>query len=60
VLLISLTRVSAMLSKVGNSSARGAVRRGLMVLIPSIVIESMLALPPATDRFPPLSISTPG
>jgi len=41
VLLISLTRISAMPSKDGNSSVMGALFRGLMVLMPSTLIDSM-------------------
>src|SRR5215472_4864093 len=59
VLLISLTRISAIPSNAGNSSAIGAVLRGLIVLMPSMLIDNMLGLLPATERFPLLSISTP-
>src|SRR5207244_1802794 len=60
VLLISLTRISAMPSNEGNNSAIGEPVLALDVLIPSRLIESMLGLLPATEIFPLLSICTPG
>jgi hypothetical protein len=40
-------------------SAMGTVLLGLIVLMPSLLSESMLGLLPAAERFPLLSISTP-
>ena len=59
-LLISLTRISAIPSNEGNNSEIGEEFRGLMVLMPSIEIESILGLEPATDMLPLASTSTPG
>ena len=60
VLLISLTRISAIVSNDGNNSEMGELLRGLMELMPSMLIDSMLGFEPATDKLPLLSISTPG
>ena len=35
-----------------GTTPRSALCAGLMVLMPSILTESILALPPATERFP--------
>ena len=58
-LLISLTRISAMAPKLGNSSAIGALLRGLTLLMPSTETDSMLGLAPATERLPLESVCTP-
>src|SRR6266702_4744154 len=60
VLLTSLTRISAMELKEGNSSANGAAVRGPMLLIPSMLVESMLGLVPTTEMLPLASVCTPG
>src|SRR3981189_3516182 len=58
-LLIWLTRISAIAPKEGNSSAVGALLRGLTLLMPSHEPESMLVLAPATERLPLESVCTP-
>ena len=60
VLLISLTRISAMPSNDGNSSAMGAPVLALEVLRPSRVMESIEGLLPATEILPAASVITPG
>src|SRR6266567_8519273 len=60
VLLTSLTRISAIELKEGNNSANGAEVRGPMLLIPSILVESMLGLVPTTEMLPLASVCTPG
>src|SRR5580700_5654657 len=64
-LLTSLTRISAMELKAGNISAIGPpavpeAARGPVLLIPSMLAESMLGLVPATEIFPAASVCTPG
>src|SRR5262245_3612570 len=54
-LFISLTRISAIVPKEGNNSAAAEFDRTLIVLIPSILTESMLGFEPATDSAPALS-----
>src|SRR5215217_1201343 len=46
VLLISLTRISAIVLNDGNNSANGAEERGPMLLMPSMLTDSMLGLEP--------------
>src|ERR1700688_721191 len=59
-LLISLTRISAIELKDGKSSTRGPAVRGPMLLIPSMLIDSIDGFEPATE-IPPLgSVCTPG
>ena len=60
VLLTSLTRISAIESKEGNSSASGAEVRGPMLLMPSMLVESILGLVPTTEILPLASVCTPG
>ena len=48
-----------MAPKLGNSSAIGALLRGLTLLMPSTETESMLGLAPATERLPLESVCTP-
>lgn len=60
VLLISLTRISAMVSNEGKISVIGALPLGLTVLMPSRLEVNMLGLAPATERLPLPSVSTPG
>ena len=60
VLFTSLTRISAIELNEGNSSANGAEVLGPMLLIPSILVESMLGLVPTTEMLPLASVCTPG
>ena len=60
VLLTSLTRISAIELKEGKSSAKGAEVRGPMLLMPSMLVESMLGLVPTTEMLPLASVCTPG
>src|SRR5437660_5651308 len=59
-LLTSLTRISAMELNDGNNSASGADVRGPMLLMPSMLMDSMLGLIPATEIAPLASVWTPG
>src|SRR5689334_11087307 len=54
-LLTSLTRISEIVPNDGNNSAAAELLRTLMVLIPSILTDSMLGFDPATERAPLLS-----
>src|SRR5215510_9202246 len=60
VLLTSLTRISAIEFNEGNSSANGAEVRGPILLMPSILVESMLGFVPTTEMLPLASVWTPG
>ena len=59
-LLTSLTRISAIASLEGNSSAIGAELRGAILLMPSMLVESIEGLPPTTEILPLASVWTPG